>query len=81
MVKDNLIIDIGMHLGQDTAFYLEKGFDVIAVDADPNLIQSAHDKYHDFVKNHQLTLLNFAISEKDDEEVNFYVGKIQNGVL
>ena len=35
---ENLIFDIGFHKGEDTLFYLLKGYRVIAVDADPNLI-------------------------------------------
>ena len=33
---ENLIFDIGFHKGEDTLFYLLKGYRVIAVDADPN---------------------------------------------
>ena len=35
---ENLIFDIGFHKGEDTLFYLLKGYRVIAVDADPDLI-------------------------------------------
>ena len=28
--KPNLIYDVGLHHGQDTDFYLKKGFDVVA---------------------------------------------------
>ena len=30
---DDLIFDIGMHIGQDTEVYLKKGFRVVAVEA------------------------------------------------
>ena len=32
----DLIYDVGMHRGEDTAFYLRKGFRVVAVEADQN---------------------------------------------
>ena len=32
-VDENLIIDVGMHTGRDTEFYLKKGFHVAAVEA------------------------------------------------
>ena len=37
---ENLIFDIGFHKGEDTLFYLLKGYRVIAVDADPDLIMN-----------------------------------------
>ena len=34
----DLIYDVGMHKGEDTEFYLRKGFRVIAIEADPDLV-------------------------------------------
>ena len=36
-----LIIDVGMHNGDDTAFYLAKGFEVVAVEANAALVEAA----------------------------------------
>ena len=36
MVPD-LIYDVGMHNGSDTAYYLHKGFRVLAIEANPVL--------------------------------------------
>ena len=36
MIRD-LILDVGAHRGEDAAFYLGKGFRVVAVEADPDL--------------------------------------------
>ena len=36
MIED-LIYDIGMNHGEDTAYYLSKGFRVIAIEANPGL--------------------------------------------
>ncbi len=33
----NLIYDLGSHNGQDSEFYLKKGFIVVAVEANPTL--------------------------------------------
>lgn len=33
----DLIFDIGANNGDDTAFYLKKGFRVVAIEADPAL--------------------------------------------
>ena len=42
----NLIFDIGMHIGQDTEFYLKKGFRVVAIEADPTLAEAAGENSH-----------------------------------
>ena len=36
----DLIYDIGQHTGEDTAFYLGKGFRVVAVEANPTLAEA-----------------------------------------
>jgi len=38
-LKNNLIFDVGMHKGEDTDFYIKKGFDVIGFEANPELIK------------------------------------------
>jgi len=39
----DLIFDIGANNGDDTAFYLKKGFRVVAIEADPALAQKLND--------------------------------------
>ena len=39
VTNKKLIFDIGMNIGQDTRQYLNLGFDVIAVEADPELVR------------------------------------------
>ena len=34
-MQSDLIIDVGMHTGKDTLFYLQKGFRVVAIEANP----------------------------------------------
>ena len=38
MYDPNLIYDVGLHLGEDTEYYLKKGFRVIAFEANPELV-------------------------------------------
>ena len=73
-MNKNLIFDIGMHKCEDTSYYLAKGYDVIAVDANPKLIQLAQSTHKEFIDSKQLRLLNYAISNKENEEVSFFVG-------
>ncbi|MFN6539324.1 MAG: FkbM family methyltransferase [Nostoc sp. EkiNYC01] len=72
----NLIIDVGVHTGQDTEFYLKKGFRVIGIEADPQIYKSVKERLNDFIKNGQLTLLNIAVSTKE-EPVTFYTNSNQ----
>ena len=74
-IKTNLIYDVGMHLGQDTAYYLSLGYDVIAVDAFPEMIENARRPFANELKNGKLLLLNFAMTDKDNDVVNFHISE------
>ena len=43
MVK-NLVYDVGMNDGSDTLHYLKKGYKVVAIEADPTLVDSVRMK-------------------------------------
>jgi FkbM family methyltransferase len=70
MDKD-LIFDVGLHVGQDTAFYLKKGYRVVAVEANPELCQKAEDRFHQAIQDGRLLLVNKAITSKPGP-VTFY---------
>lgn len=57
MIGD-LIYDIGMYNAADTEFYLQKGFRVIALEANPTLCREAEINYARYVDSGQLTILN-----------------------
>jgi len=57
----DLIYDIGMHKGEDTEFYLSKGFRVIAFEADPDLLCFCKDRLNEFIAQGQLTIVEGAI--------------------
>ena len=40
-----LVFDIGMHNGDDTAYYLSRGYRVLAVEANPSLCASARERF------------------------------------
>ena len=58
----DLIYDIGMHEGEDSKFYLLKGFRVVAVEADPALCELAAERLRQFTATGQLTIVNRAIA-------------------
>ncbi|WP_309663116.1 FkbM family methyltransferase [Sphingomonas sp.] len=67
----DLIYDIGMHEGEDSKFYLLKGFRVVAVEADPVLCHAAAEHLREFTATGQLTIVNRAIAPAPGQ-VTFY---------
>ncbi|WP_341992646.1 FkbM family methyltransferase [Azorhizobium sp. AG788] len=57
------IIDLGMNNGDDTAFYLAKGYNVVAVEANPKLVAAARTRFAKAIEAHRLTILENAIWE------------------
>jgi len=64
MLKKNLIYDVGMNNGADTDFYLNKGFDVVAIEANPHLCQAAALKFARQIESGQLVILNYGIADE-----------------
>jgi FkbM family methyltransferase len=72
-INEKLIIDIGMHKCEDTDFYLHMNFQVIAIDANFELVIEAKKKYEDKVNNGSLVVLNYAMTDVDYGEVEFNI--------
>ena len=74
--KPNLIYDVGLHHGQDTDFYLKKGFEVVAFEANPENAAVCREKFAVALRSGQLTLVEGAIVENYSQpEVTFYRNK------
>lgn len=71
VMATNLIYDIGMHTGEDTAFYLKKGFQVVAVEANPVLCAKAAARFADAIRDQRLIIVNKAIA-REAGPVTFY---------
>lgn len=67
-----LIYDLGMNNGDDTDFYLKRGFEVIAVEANPELCRQAHERFSQAIAAGKLTIIKAAIGDHDGE-VTFHV--------
>jgi len=68
----NLIYDIGMHKGEDTRFYIRKGYNVVAIEANPLLVEENRRKFSQEIEAGKLKILNVGIAEKEGV-MNFYV--------
>jgi FkbM family methyltransferase len=71
-VKRDLIYDVGVHVGEDTEYYLRKGFNVVGIEANPSMYERLIEKFSDAIRSRQLTLLNVGITAEGDA-MDFYV--------
>ncbi len=73
----NLIYDVGMHQGQDTDFYLKKGFDVVAFEANPANVEFCKKRFAKEIEEEKLIIVEGAIIESSafsgtGQKVKFY---------
>lgn len=71
--KDLVIYDIGMNGGEDTEYYLAKGFRVVAVDANPFQCQRVEKKLEKFINTRRLKILNLGVTDGVEPEKDFFV--------
>jgi FkbM family methyltransferase len=73
----NLIFDIGVGSGQDTYFYLNKGFKVVAVEADPIQFDHLHGSFAKEIADGSLTLINAVAGSVAGSTVKFYRNEVR----
>lgn len=75
-LRTDLIVDLGMHLGEDTDFYLKKGFRVVGVEANPTLIEHCKNRFKEAIEDGRVTILSGAIADEAlGENVTFFVNQ------
>lgn len=67
-----LVFDIGMHNGDDTAYYLRRGYNVVAVEANPALCTAARERFAAAVADGSLVIHNVGIAAEEGE-LEFWV--------
>lgn len=77
MVKD-LIYDVGAHVGHDTAYYLHRGFRVVAVEANPRSIQILRERFASEILSQQLTVVEKAIT-LSGESIDLFISASDSG--
>ncbi len=68
----DLIFDIGMHKGEDTAYYLAKGYRVVAFEANASLVAACRERFAREIDEGRLTIVEGAISDTSDPTITFY---------
>lgn len=76
-MDEKLIYDIGMHNGDDAVYYLNLGYTVIAVEANPLLVDLCKKKLHDYISNNKLIIINKGISNQSGK-FYFWVNKVNS---
>jgi FkbM family methyltransferase len=73
-MHSDLIYDVGLHVGQDTDYYLKKGFRVVAIEANPLLVEECSARFQDAIRAGRLTIVNMGIAD-EDRTLPFYVNE------
>lgn len=78
----DLVYDVGMNKGEDTAYYLLRGYRVVGFEADPVLAAHCRERFADALDDGRLTLVEGAISASREPTVAFfsYAGTTWNGI-
>jgi FkbM family methyltransferase len=58
------VFDIGMYDASDTLYYLEEGYRVVAVEANPALVERAGQQLREYIEAGRLHLVNAAIGTR-----------------
>ena len=73
MVQRDLIFDLGMYEGQDSEFYLSKGFRVVSLEANPELCRRNSQKFAKEISEGRLTIVPKALWHEAGKHIPFYV--------
>jgi len=75
----NLIYDLGMSEGNDTQYYLAKGFDVVGIEADPIVFENLKVRFSDAISSGRLSIYNRAATATSGFSVTFYHNDREQG--
>lgn len=78
--NNKMIFDLGFHNGDDTNFYLSKGFKVVAVEANPKLVEQGQTRFENAISSGKLELVNKALFDKSNKQQKFYINKRSSNV-
>jgi FkbM family methyltransferase len=66
-MSNDLIYDVGMNTGDDTAFYLHLGYRVVAIEANPELTAIARERFQPEIASGRLIIHNVGIAEREGD--------------
>ena len=68
-MNERLVYDIGMHKGEDSAFYLAKGYEVVGFEANPELAEACRMR---FTEENGVRIVEGAVAGAEQATVRFY---------
>lgn len=71
--SDQLVYDVGLFDGADTAWFLQQGFHVVAVDANPKFVDAAKEKFADAIEAGKLAIINAGLDDESGKNMTFYL--------
>ena len=75
-LESDLIFDVGMHQGEDTEYYLKRGFRVVAFEAHPDLVRDNKEKFSEEIANGSLIIVEGAIvDDLTQKTITFYINE------
>jgi len=78
-MERDLVFDIGVNNGEDTAHYLERGFRVVGVEANPEMAAFCEQRFPEEIRSGRLVVLNVALADEDGA-ATFFVSEGNRGV-
>lgn len=63
-MREQLVFDVGMHRGEDTDYYLRRGYRVVGIEANPALVQILSHRFASEIRSGQLHIVDKAIATK-----------------
>lgn len=75
-MSQRIVFDVGLHRGEDTEYYLARGFRVIAIEANPELVHYCENRFKTHIQSSALTIVHGAVVQDDGaSSVRFYKNK------
>lgn len=78
-MERDLVFDIGVNNGEDTSYYLRRGFRVVAVDANPAMVAFCERRFQPEIRTGHLVLLNVGLAPEEGV-ASFFVSEGNGGV-
>jgi FkbM family methyltransferase len=73
-MNHDLIYDVGVNDGEDSAYYLSRGYRVVGIEADPLLAQRLTERFADEIRAGAFVLVNVGIADQEGE-ADFWVSE------
>lgn len=77
-MQRDLIFDLGMHRGDDARFYLDKGFRVVALEANPHFCAAARTGFAPEIDEGRLAVEEVAFWHRAGDRIPFFLNPVKD---